>query len=94
MKRREIGKRERERKRNEKEREMRETKRRGSSPHPDAVVPGLALWLCRLHPKTMTHSPTAQAVAALHLVCYDPHLATTTGLRVYHLYGTWDIFHV
>lgn len=42
--------------------------------HPDAVVPWQAFGLHWLDPESMAHCSAAQAVAALHLVGYDPHL--------------------
>lgn len=42
--------------------------------YPNTVVPRLSFRLQRLDPESMTHCSTAQTVAALYLVCYDPHL--------------------
>lgn len=42
--------------------------------HPNTVVPRLSFRLQRLDPESVTHCSTTQTVAALYLVCYDPHL--------------------
>ena len=47
-------------------------------PYPYAVVPGLSFGVQGLDPQPVTHRPTAQTVAALHLVGYDPHLGRRT----------------
>lgn len=41
---------------------------------PNAVVPRLSFRLHRLDSEPMAHRPTAQTLAALHLVRNDPHL--------------------
>lgn len=54
---------------------------------PNAVVPGLALGFHGLHSEAMTHCPTAQAVTALHLICYDPHLVQGPSRYFAHVVG-------
>lgn len=57
---------------------------------PDAVVPGVAFGLRRLNPESVAHGPTAQTVAALDLICNDPHLIQGAHTDFAHIIG--DVF--